>query len=159
MAKPMPQDSPFHESQKLVRCEVTNRYRETSIRFVELDAYRLWEYLMTSKHGLRVGNPNICLWVHASEYERNASVFDRAGEVEPVDRIVVDLFDREYGFSQTITRYARTTETEQVMQILRSHIPSDLYDSDACHIGVIGGRAVQQWHPNASRNILIGLEG
>jgi hypothetical protein len=97
--------------------------------------------------------------VHASEYERNASVFDRAGEVEPVDRIVVDLFDREYRFSQTITRYARATETEQVLQILRSHIPSDLYDSDACQVSVIGGRAVQQWHPNASRNILIGLEG
>ena len=29
----MPGKSPFHESQKLVRCRVVNRYRETSTRF------------------------------------------------------------------------------------------------------------------------------
>ena len=31
-------------------------------------------------------------------------MFDRAGEAEAVDRVVVDLFDREYRFSQTIVR-------------------------------------------------------
>ncbi len=155
----MPGKSPFHESQKLVRCQVVNRYRETSTRFIELGAFKLWEYLMTTKHGLRIGEPNLCLWIDDGEYEANANVFDRAGEVEPVNRIVVELFDREYGFSQTTTRYARTKETEQVLDVLRSHIPPELCDSESCSIDIVSGRVVQQWHPNARRNILMGLEG
>jgi len=151
--------SPFHESQKLVRCQVINRYQETSIRFVEIGAFKLWEYLMTTKHGLKVGEPCLCLWIDEDEYEANANVFDRAGEVEPVNRIVVELFDSEYGFSQTTTRYARIKESEHVLGILRSHIPPELCDSESCSIDIIGGRVVQQWHPNARRNILMGLEG
>ena len=142
-----------------MRCQVVNRYQETSTRFVEIRAFKLWEYLMTTKHGLKVGEPKLCLWIDDSEYEPNANVFDRAGEVEQVNRIVVELFDREYGFSQTTTRYARTSETDQVLGILRSHIPAGLCDSEACTIDIVSGQVVQQWHPNAKRNILMGLEG
>ncbi len=155
----MPDSSPFHESQKLVRCQVVNRYQESSIRFVEIGAFKLWEYLMTNKHGLRVGDPGLCLWIADNEYQANANVFDRAGSVEEVDRIVVELFDREYGFSHTSTRYARRNETERVLTILRSHIPPELRDSDSCSIDVVHGHVVQQFHPSASRNILTGLEG
>ena len=155
----MPDSSPFHESQKLVRCQVVNRYRESSLRFVEIGAFKLWEYLMTNKHGLKVGNPGLCLWIDDAEYEANANVFDRAGTVEEVDRIVVELFDPEHGFAHTNTRYVRRNETEQVLTILRSHIPPPLRDSNACTIDVIHGRVVQQFNPNASRNILMGLEG
>ncbi len=151
--------SPFYESQKLVRCQVVNRYQETSTRFIEIGAFKVWEYMMTNKHGLKVGEPSLCLWVDDSEYENNANVFDRAGEVEKVNRIVVELFDQEYGFSQTTMRYARTSETDQVLTILRSHIPDELRGSEACSIDIISGRVVQQWHPNARRNILMGLEG
>jgi len=155
----MQDSSPFHESQKLVRCEVVNRYQEASVRFVEIDAFKLWKYLMTAKHGLKVGEPSLCLWIADQEYQRNVNVFERAGEAEPVDRIVVDLFDREYGFSQTTTRYARAAESDKVMEILRSHIPAGLCNSDACNIDVINGRIVQQTHPKASRSILMGLQG
>jgi hypothetical protein len=86
----MPDRSPFHESQKLVRCEVVNRYQESSVRFIEIGSFKLWEYLMTSKHSLKVGDPRLCLclWVDDSEYQANANVFDRAGDIEKVDRIV-----------------------------------------------------------------------
>ena len=155
----MSENSPLHESQKLVRCEVVNRRQESSVRFIEIDAFKLWEYLMTAKHGLKVGQPSICLWIHDNEYQRNASVFERTGEVEPVNRLVVDLFDREYGFSQTITRYARAGETDKVLSILRSHIPTEVCGSEECDIDIVSGRVVQQWHPHATRNILMGLEG
>ena len=155
----MPDKSPFHESQKLVRCEVVNRYRESSVRFIEIGSFKLWEYLMTSKHGLKVGDPQLCLWIDDGEYQANANVFDRAGDIEEVDRILVELFDREYGFSQTSTRYARRSETQQVLAILRSHIPPEMRDSDACTIDVIHGYVIQQWQAKAGRNILMGLEG
>lgn len=155
----MPQHSTFNASQKLVRCQVVNRYHEASVRFVEIGAFRLWEYLMTNKHGLSVSEPTLCLWVDENDYQRSAGVFDRAGEIEVVDCIAVDLFDPEYRFSQTISRYVRSAESEQVIEILRSHIPAELSAPDTCRIDVIGGRVVQRWHPSASRNILTGLEG
>ena len=155
----MPDQSPFQESQKLVRCQVLNRYHETSTRFVEIGAFRLWEYLMTNKHGLRITDPSLCLWIDDTEYQRSANLFDRAGDVEQVNRIVLDLFDSEYGFSQTVTRYARAAESDQVMQILRSHVAPELSGAETCHIEVVSGRVVRQRHPGASREMLLGLEG
>ena len=155
----MTDDPTSHANRKLVRCQLVNPYQETSVRYIELDAFRLWEYLMSHKPGMRVGEPTLCLWIPAEEYRRNASVFDRAGGVEAVDRIVFELFDREYGFSQSISRFARSAETEQMVEILRSHVPSALRNSDACQVAVADGRAVQQWPRRANRNILIGLEG
>ena len=75
----MPDSQTFVESQKLVRCDVVNRYNESSTRFVALDAFKLWEYLMSHKHGLRVGDPRLCLWVDDDAFRRSASVFERAG--------------------------------------------------------------------------------
>lgn len=152
-------NSPFHDSQKLVRCEVLNRYQETSTRFVEIDAFKLWEYLMINKHGLKVGRPTPCLWIDGEEYQRSANVFERSGDVEPVNRIVVDLFDDEYGFSQTTVRYVREAETGQVVEILKSHIHARLCDTDACQIDIIPGQVVQQRRLNARRGVMMGLEG
>lgn len=155
----MPDGSPFVESQKLLRCLVVNRYQETSTRFVEFDAFKLWEYLMTTKHGLKITDPRLCLWVHEDEFGDHAAVFEHAGSVEPVNRIVVDLFDGEYGFSQTVTRYARDVETTQVVDILRSHMPTELSSSDSCNIDVIPGYVVQHSNYRAERGILMGLHG
>ena len=150
--------TPFDESQKLVRCNVVNRYNEASVRLVEIDAFKLWEYLMTHKHGLQISNPSLCLWVSQSEYEENEAIFDRAGEVEAVDRILVDLFDEEYGFSQTSVRYARSGETSHLVEILKSHVPEALRNSEACSVEVVPGQVVQQWHSQASRPMILGLE-
>jgi hypothetical protein len=148
-----------YDSQKLVRCEVVNRYREGSTRFVALEAFKLWEYLMTEKHGLQVSEPRLCLWLDAATFGEQAALFEHIGEIESVSRVVVDLYDAEYGFSQTLTRYARHGDTDRLVEILRSHVPEPLNDPEACRIEVIEGRVVHKWHPNAQRNILTGLEG
>jgi len=150
--------NPFDESQKLVRCDVINRYREASVRLVEIDAFKLWEYLMTHKHGLKISNPSLCLWVSSAEYQDNEAIFDHAGGVEPVDRILLDLFDAEYGFSQTSIRYSRSHETEQLVHILKSHVPEHLRDSDACSVEIISGMVVQQWANHGQRPMLMGLQ-
>ena len=151
--------SPLHQTQKLMRCRVVNRYREAGIRFVELDAFKLWEYLMTNKHGQQIDEPVLCLWIDDEDYRRSSDVFDHAGQVEAVSKIVVDLFDPEYGFSQTIVRYTRSHEAEQVADILRSHIPAHLRDSDDCQVEIVAGHAVSQVPLQTSRGARIGLEG
>lgn len=150
--------TPFDASQKLVRCDVLNRYREASVRLIEIEAFKLWEYLMTHKHGLQVSNPSLCLWVSDQSFEENRAIFERAGENEAADRILLDLYDAEYGFSQTSVRYTRRSETEQVVEILKSHVPESLRNSEACSVEIISGRVVQQWHSQASRPMILGLE-
>jgi hypothetical protein len=155
----MPASSPLHQTQKLMRCQVFNRYNEASTRFVELDAFRLWEYLMTNKHGQRIDEPVLCLWIDDADYQNNADVFDHAGQVEAVSKIVVDLYDAEYGFSQTIVRYARSHEADQVADILKSHIPEALQGSEDCVIEIVAGHAVSQVPLQTTRAMLTGLEG
>jgi len=150
--------TPFNESQKLVRCDVVNRFKEVSTRLIEIEAFKLWSYMMTHKHGLTIINPSLCLWVSQAEFAENRAVFDHAGGVEPVDRILLDLYDAEYGFSQTSTRYARSNETEGVIEILKSHVPEALRNSEACNLEVIKGMVVQQWANGTDRPMMLGLE-
>ncbi len=149
--------NPFRAIEKLIRCNVVNRYNEESIRFIEFNNFKLWEYLMTNKHGIKIGNMSLCLWISNEEFQENESLYLRSGEVEPVTRVVVDLFNEEYGFSNAITRFVRDTETEQVIKILTSHIPEDYVNTDICQVDTYAGYSIIQ-KANAERAALLGLE-
>ena len=149
--------NPFRAIEKLIRCNVVNRYNEESIRFIEFNNFKLWDYLMTNKHGIKIGNMSWCLWISNEEFQENESLYLRSGEVEPVTRVVVDLFNEEYGFSNAITRFVRDTETEQVIKILTSHIPEDYVNTDICQVDTYAGYSIIQ-KANAERAALLGLE-
>ena len=149
--------NPFRAIEKLIRCNVVNRYNEESIRFIEFSNFKLWEYLMTNKHGIKIGNMSLCLWISEEEFQENESLYLRSGEVEPVNRIVLDLFNEEYGFSNAITRFVRGTETDQVIKILTSHIPEDFINTDACQVDTYAGYSIIQ-KANTDRSVLLGLE-
>ena len=149
--------NPFRAIEKLIRCNVVNRYNEQSIRFIEFNNFKLWEYLMTNKHSIKIGNMSLCLWISDEEFKENESLYLRSGEVEPVNRVVLDLFNEEYGFSNAITRFVRDVETEQVIKILTSHIPADLVDTDACQVDIYPGYSIIQ-KANAEPSALHGLK-
>lgn len=150
--------SPFAETEKLIRCNVLNRYNEQTVRLVEFSNFKLWEYLMTHKHGARINNLSLCLWISEQEFQDNEGLYARTGEIEPVNRIIVDLFDEEYGFSNAITRFARESETERVIEILTSHIPRHLFNTEACQIQTYPGYSIIQNRINNSRAMMLGLE-
>ena len=137
--------TPFDESHKLIRCEVINRYQEISVRLIEVESFKLWEYLMTHKHGLQVRHPTPCLWISQNEFDSNPALFEHAGDIEAVDRIIVDLYDEAKGYSQTSIRYSRHQETEGLLRILKAHLPPELQNTDAVAIQVIHGQTVQKW--------------
>ena len=149
--------NPFRAIEKLIRCNVVNRYNEQSIRFIEFNNFKLWEYLMTNKHGIKIGNMSLCLWISDEEFKENESLYLRSGEVEPVNRVVLDLFNEEYGFSNAITRFVRDVETEQVIKILTSHIPPEIVDTDACQVDIYPGYSIIQ-KANAERSAILGLK-
>lgn len=151
-------ESIYHETHKLIRCSVVNNEGKSSVRLIEIEAFKMWEYLMSNKHGLQINDPMLCLWLTEEEYKDNAMIFQRSGEVEAVNKIIVDIFDSEYGFSHTIERYALDEETDQVIEILRSHIPNHVTEADACGIVINKGVIVQQWHHTQCRPAILGLE-
>ena len=149
--------NPFRSVEKLIRCNVINRYNEESIRFIELSNFKLWEYLMTNKHGIKIGNMSLCLWVSDEEFKENENLYLHSGEVENVNRVVVDMFNEEYGFSNAITRFVRGSETDQVIKILTSHVPKEMVNTDTCQVDTYQGYSIVK-KANAERSALLGLE-
>lgn len=148
-----------YDTHKLIRCDVLNAEQQASVRFIEIEAYKMWEYLMSTKHGLEIQNPTLCLWLSEREYLENSHIFQRSGEVEAVNRIIVEIFDAEYGFSHTIERYSLADESEKMVGILESHIPEGILHKDSCNIDIISGYIVQQWQHVPHRPVIMGLEG
>lgn len=148
----------FPDTEKLIRCSVINRYSELSVRLVELNNYRLWEHLMTSRHEATIKDIKLCLWTCNKHFHDNESVYANNEEIDPVNRIIVDLYDEEYGFSNTIVRFVMASETEQVVKILRSHISTDHYIPEDCDIQVHEGVSIVQKHHIRSRPMIIGLD-
>jgi len=145
------------QTQKLIRCSVLNKHKKESIRYIEFDIFQLWQHLMKSKHESIVADPVLCLWLSAEEYTKKESIFSHSGEVESVDNIAVTLFDNEYGFTNTINRYALNHEVEQLATILASHIPEEIHNSEFCDIKTYKGYSIQQKKFNTERALLLGL--
>ena len=154
----VPMENPFHQRQKLIRSRVTNTTGEESQRYVELENFRLWEYLMSTKHGHAVNDLFLCLWVSEDEFQMDDNFFTRAGESAEVNHIVVELFDEEYGFTNTIKRFVTKEDTDQVVDILTAHIPKHLFNSRTCQIDVFNGFAIEQWKHTTRRPLILGIE-
>jgi hypothetical protein len=73
-------------SQKLVRCSIRRRgaERADTARFVPLEIFGLWEYLMSTKHEFEVVKPLASLWLDmedSPEAAYNETQFERVTEV------------------------------------------------------------------------------
>lgn len=115
--------------QLLVRCEVKNRRKETSVRFVEHSLYRLWQYMMANKHQLRVQQASLCLWLPEPEWEAQAKLFEHAGQVEPVHRLGIALYDGDHGFCNTMQRFVPEPDSERVRSLLLGRLPAQARES------------------------------
>ena len=118
----MPNERNLEEKRKLVRCWMVNPEGEGRWRFVELEAFRLWEYVMTHKHGMTIGDLSMCLWLPDSLFQENRAMFKEAGTVTPVNQVTIERADPNYGFVHLIQRYCLAEDTEEMLRRLRSHI-------------------------------------
>ena len=125
----MPQATVPHRH-VLVRCEVTNRDAVISVRFVEQDHYRLWQYMMANKHDLIVRDAAPCLWLTDTEYANKAALFAQAGTCEPVTCLRFAVYYQTSGLCSTLQRFVPTNESEQLRDLLLLRVPPDLRASD-----------------------------
>ena len=76
---------------KLLKCWVRNRYRHESpveVRYVPLEEYELWKYMMETRHKLAIVDCKTLLWIDGDEFEVKRS-FYTAFPREKVIRISV----------------------------------------------------------------------
>ena len=110
-------------SQKLVRCEVLRGTQaEPQVRYVPLEIYGLWEYLMTRRHQFQVSAARASLWLDAEETPESAyeeHPFDRVTEVS------VFLYSGRDDMFTRVCRYFPTDECEALKKIFLSHYPAD----------------------------------
>ena len=115
------------EKRKLVRCWMVNPAGEGRWRFVELEAFRLWEYVMTHKHGMTIHTLSMCLWVPDSLFQQNSAMFKEAGTVTPVNQVTIERYDPNYLAASTS---ATATERSAPSRCGSSHLaaPATLGD-------------------------------
>ena len=149
---------PYQESQKLIRCRVSSQKNPPSTRYIELENYKMWEYMITTKHKLVVEDElSLCLWVHEEEFMRNEDVYSRAGGVFPVNRLVILINDENHGYYYSASRYVPLNETEKVKKILYSHTSIDQQNNEFSNIEVIPGYTVEQKSFSEDEPLVLGL--
>lgn len=107
---------------RLVRCEVENPAGEVSARFVELEQFQLWQYMMRTRHGIEVRARGLGLWFDSLEYFRHAASFGHGGAVEEVTRITLSAFNPLHHYVLDIDRFVPRRDRATVREILLSHL-------------------------------------
>jgi len=107
-------------SQKVVRCELRRKGEQipAGIRYVPLEIFGLWEYLMSTKHGFEVSVPRASLWVDMEESPEIAygnSTFDRVTEVTAF------LYSKRDDMFSRVCRYFPSEECAQLKPIFLAH--------------------------------------
>lgn len=149
---------PYQESQKLIRCRVSSDKNPPSTRYIELENYKMWEYMVTTKHGLVVETDlSLCLWVHEEEFLRNSDVYSRAGVVSPVNRLLILINDENHGYYYSASRYVPLDETDKVKKILLSHTSSEQRDNEFTNIEAVPGYTIEQKSHTDEDPLVLGL--
>lgn len=147
------------EHPRLLRCDTVNRFHEPGVRFVELEHFRLWEYMMRTKHGLEVRHLHLCLWLGEATFMRNAGPFSHAGRVEEVSRVTVSIFDARHSYYLDIKRYALAEEADKVEEILLSRIPEEIRKRGDYEMDLTPGLCVGRDIEKPALELVLGLSG
>lgn len=133
---------------RLLACEVLGTAGGPSLRYVELELFRLWEYMMRTRHGLEVRVTGLGLWVGPSEFDANPDGFAHMGESDEVTRFAISRFNPRHNYTFDIVRYVPTAEFGSVREILLSHVSGTELRSEDVELserhGVYVGKPVAQ---------------
>jgi hypothetical protein len=110
-------------SQKLVRCEI-RRAGESSrgtVRYVPLEIYGLWEFLMQERHQFEVVANVASLWIDVDE---NPEAAYGEGQYERVTEVTLLRYSEKDGMFGRVSRYFPTQEYPELKKLLLQHYES-----------------------------------
>lgn len=147
------------EHPRLLRCDTVNRFHEPGVRFVELENYRLWEYMMRNRHGIEVRHLKLCLWLGEATFMRNAGPFSHAGDIEEVSRVQVSIFDEQHSYFFDVKRYVLAEEADKVQEIMLSRIPAEIRKRGDYEMELTPGLCVERNIERPALELVLGLSG
>lgn len=128
----------------LVRCEMLNRDGARSVRYVEHQNFRLWQYLMANKHHLQVDRASLCLWLAEAEWQQQPGYFKAAGNNEAVALLRFELFDEANAIHDRIQRFAASAVAQQLQTRLLQRVPQQTQDLPDFAATITTGWAIVQ---------------
>jgi len=107
-------------SQKLVRCELRRQgsAEAGSPRFVPLEIFGLWEFLMQAKHGFEVVDARASLWLDMEDSPESA--YDES-QYERVTEVTAFVYSGRDGMFTRCCRYFPSRELPELKPIFLSH--------------------------------------
>lgn len=142
---------------RLVRCDVVNAAGQAGLRYVELEQFRLWEYMMRTRHGIEVRGLRVGLWLTSSAFRANAGPLLHGGLVEEVTRIAISRRNPRHHYTLEIVRYVPTDKHESVRQILLSHVADSEADSGYFDLSERHGVCVSRLIEDPEIELILGL--
>lgn len=120
------------ESMKMIRCflgKPTPRPEsadgappERSVRFIPLEEFELWKFMMENKHGLSVSDASVSVWVDQEEFDRLRAVYARAATLLKVRKLSFFAYSEEDSIDYQATRFVAQDECEKVKEIILGHL-------------------------------------
>jgi hypothetical protein len=107
-------------SQKIVRCEIrrAGSTEPATERYVPLEIFGLWEYLMTTKHDFEVLNVRASLWLDMEDSPETAYSDTQYERVTEVTAFVYS--ERDEMFTRA-RRYFSSERCDELKRIFLSH--------------------------------------
>ena len=111
-------------SQKLIRCAIRPQGARGpgSARYVPLEIFGLWEYLMRTKHGFEVLEPRASLWLDMEDSPETAY---QEHQFERVTEITAFVFSGRDEMFTRACRYFPSDECVRLKEIFLSHYSED----------------------------------
>jgi len=107
-------------SQKLIRCQV-RRQGESSAgtpRYIPLEIFGLWDYMMASKHGFEVLEPRASLWL---DMEDSPDTAYGENQFERITEVTAFVYSGRDEMFTRCCRYFPTNELARLKPIFLSH--------------------------------------
>lgn len=111
-------------SQKLVRCEIQRPdapSRDATVRYVPLEIFGLWEFLMRTKHRFEVTRSVASLWIDVDEAPETAYGENQYEHVTEVDLL---RYSERDGMFSRVSRYFPTKDYPVLKELLLRHYAS-----------------------------------
>lgn len=109
-------------SQKLVRCEIRKSSEAPrTVRYVPLEIYGLWEFLMRNKHRFEVSDCVASLWIDVDE---NPEIVFGENDYERVTEVTLLRYSETDGMFSRVNRYFPTVEYPTLKDLLLRHYES-----------------------------------
>jgi hypothetical protein len=106
-------------SQKLVRCEIKRPGGGAgTVRYVPLEIFGLWEFLMRQKHQFEVSASVASLWIDVDE---NPEVAYGENQYERVTEVTLLRYSDADGMFSKVARYFPTDEYPALKNLLLKH--------------------------------------